>query len=81
MVHSKKSLGPRGPLSVLGTTLVALTIGACTAPETPEGSDASGEPARPAPGAPLPEALWTDATAELLDSTGEWTNKVELAEI
>lgn len=30
---------------------------------------------------PLPTALWHDATDELLPATGEWTNKVELADI
>lgn len=29
----------------------------------------------------LPTALWHDATEELLPATGEWTNKVELADI
>ena len=29
----------------------------------------------------LPRALWVDATDQLLDSTGEWTNKVELADL
>ena len=31
--------------------------------------------------APLPTALWVDATDELLPATAEWTNKVELADI
>jgi len=29
----------------------------------------------------LPHALWMDRTDEFLDSTGEWTNKVELADL
>lgn len=32
-------------------------------------------------GASLPTALWIDVTEQLLDSTGEWTNKVELADL
>ena len=29
----------------------------------------------------LPRALWVDVTAERLDATGEWSNKVELADL
>lgn len=50
---------------------------------------ACGEPAREREtassdqtgGAPLPTALWHDATDDFLPSTAEWTNKVELADI
>ena len=30
---------------------------------------------------PLPRALWVDVTYEVLDSTAEWSNKVELADL
>lgn len=56
---------------------LGLTAG-CSAPDGPASSAASGgSNASPA----LPTALWHDVTDELLDSTGEWTNKVELADL
>ncbi len=55
--------------------LVATVLSTCT-------------PANPAPdvgldgtASPLPRALWVDATDEVLDSTAEWSNKVELADL
>jgi hypothetical protein len=69
-----------------GLVIVASILAACGAPDarpTREATSADGSGAT-APGpeaAPLPEALWVDATAELLDSTAEWTNKVELADL
>ena len=45
-----------------------------------ERADQRGSSAETATGA-LPTALWHDATDELLPTTAEWTNKVELADI
>ena len=30
---------------------------------------------------PMPRALWIDQTDQVLDSTAQWTNKVELADL
>ena len=60
--------------------LVASVVVACA-----EVADQRETPATASSGAdgdlPLPTALWHDATDELLPATGEWTNKVELADI
>jgi len=60
--------------------LVASVVVACA-----EVADQRETPATVSSGAdgdlPLPTALWHDATDELLPATGEWTNKVELADI
>jgi hypothetical protein len=58
--------------------LVALGVTACT-PSGPEG--AATDPASDASASSLPSALWVDETASLLPRTGEWTNKVELADL
>lgn len=55
---------------------LALAIGAaCAPPDSGRTVDASAS----AP--PLPRALWVDETDQVLDSTAEWTNKVELADL
>ncbi len=56
---------------------------ACGCAEWLNRSDGSGaSSAQDAHGdAPLPIHLWHDATDDLLPATGEWTNKVELADI
>lgn len=46
-----------------------------------EGPENRTDTTIPAETAPLPTALWHDATEELLPATAEWTNKVELADI
>jgi len=48
---------------------------ACTPPDRAPGSAVDRS------GAALPRALWFDVTDEVLDSTGEWSNKVELADL
>ncbi|NNF14265.1 MAG: VCBS repeat-containing protein [Gemmatimonadetes bacterium] len=68
------SRATRVPLLALGLAL------ACSPPDEPRSSGASG-PADAGDSEPLPAALWHDVTDELLDSTGEWTNKVELADL
>ena len=52
--------------------------GACGQPASQGGTTLSPDEAE---AAPMPTALWHDATDELLPATGEWTNKVELADI
>ena len=44
-------------------------------------SAAGAEPASGAEPAALPTGLWADATAETIGETGDWTNKVELADL
>lgn len=56
--------------------LVALGAQGCT---PPDGGRAM--PGVAGDTSPLPKALWIDATEELLDSTAEWSNKVELADL
>ena len=61
--------------------LVASIVLACAEPGNQGEASATGLPASGGGGASLPTALWHDATDELLPATGEWTNKVELADI
>jgi hypothetical protein len=56
-------------------TSVALFASVACAPPAKEAETASGTEAR------APTGLWVDATAQVLDSTSEWTNRVELADI
>ena len=55
--------------------LVASVVSTCApAPPAPDsGLDGTASP--------LPSALWVDVTDEVLDSTAEWSNKVELADL
>ena len=67
----------RPGLSALIVVTVPLS-GACGQPASQGGTTLSlGE----AEAAATPTNLWQDATEELLPATGEWTNKVELADI
>ena len=43
--------------------------------------DGSGGPDAQSSAHPRPRDLWVDVTEEVLDSTAEWTNKVELADL
>lgn len=61
----------RVPLATLVLVFVPL---ACAQPDT-------AGPAEAGTGEPLPVDLWVDETEQLLDSTAEWTNKVELADL
>ncbi len=86
MADRTHSRGSSTPLSALSVAALVCAIGSCTAPdagtrsESPEGSaETAGAGANPA--AALPVALWVDATDALLDSTAQWTNKVELADL
>lgn len=54
--------------------IVAGAVTACLVPDSP-GDRGAGT------GHALPTELWFDVTAERLDSTGEWSNKVELADL
>lgn len=64
-------------MRALATALCAAVLGGCASRDAPSGTGGapSGE------GAGLPVGLWVDATDALLDSTAEWTNKVELADL
>ena len=63
-------------VGALGSALVVAVGQACTPPDVVQRGGADG------PGAvTVPRALWTDATEALLDSTAEWSNKVELADL
>jgi hypothetical protein len=83
MTHREKSAGSPARLWALGTALLTCALGGCTGRDSAERVDApddsAAEPSLSA--AALPQALWIDATEALLDSTAEWTNKVELADI
>ncbi len=61
--------------------LLALVWVACAEPANRGETSAAGSASPAAGDAPLPTALWHDATDELLPATAEWTNKVELADI
>ena len=61
--------------------LVTSVVVACAEPANQRETSTAGSPSDQAGDAPLPTALWHDATDELLPSTGQWTNKVELADI
>ena len=62
--------------SLTGAALALVTgTFACSAPDVPPGSGVDGSEED------LPRALWFDATDEVLDSTAEWSNKVELADL
>ena len=55
---------------------LALTIvSACEPPDVGRMEDASASARL------LPRALWVDETDQVLDSTAQWTNKVELADV
>ncbi|MDH3271436.1 MAG: VCBS repeat-containing protein [Gemmatimonadota bacterium] len=58
---------------------VAASLAACSAPDAARSDrvDRGSEPAVPLPEGPV----WFDVTEQLLDSTGSWTNKVELADL
>lgn len=79
-------LGPprRGAAPAAAVAVSALITLACSGPDSASsdsvagdriGSDGTGR------SADLPSALWLDVTEELLDSTAQWTNKVELADL
>jgi len=55
---------------------LACLLSACVAPDTPR----SGAPGAEDASSPW-AGVWVDQTTALLDSTGEWTNKVELADL
>ncbi|MDA0327950.1 MAG: VCBS repeat-containing protein [Gemmatimonadetes bacterium] len=58
------------------TTMMAFAVFAgCSAPDGGREAERSFGPD------PLPVALWVDETDQLLDSTAQWTNKVELADL
>ena len=61
--------------------LVASIVLACAEPGNQRETSATGSPSPAGGAASLPTALWHDATDELLPATGDWTNKVELADI
>jgi hypothetical protein len=61
--------------------LVTSVVVACAEPANERETSAAGSPPGGVGDSPLPTALWHDATDELLPATGEWTNKVELADI
>lgn len=75
---------PARPRPVAGFTripLLTLVLAAgCSAPDAP-GASAPSDLAGAGGSDALPTALWRDVTDEVLDSTGEWTNKVELADL
>ena len=62
--------------ATLVATLSLLASAACE-PRTGPGAGTPGSSEE----SPLPSALWIDVTEELLDSTAQWTNKVELADL
>ncbi len=55
--------------------LALLLSSACTAP------DSGRPPLQSGPDPVLPSALWIDETDQVLDSTAQWTNKVEIADL
>lgn len=67
----------RALLSTLAIPLLSL---ACAAPDGIPVADGGTDDADGVAG-PLPIDLWIDETGQLLDSTAEWTNKVELADL
>ena len=61
-----------------GSTLfvsVFLPLAGCNTPDAGRNEATAGTDSS------LPRALWVDVTEERLDSTAEWTNKVELADL
>lgn len=55
--------------------LAVIVVSACAPPDRP-GTRTVSELADP-----LPRGLWVDVTSERLTATGEWSNKVELADL
>jgi len=66
--------------ALLATLAIPLLSLACTAPGETAASDTEDDGSASAGGV-LPIDLWIDETEQLLDSTAEWTNKVELADL
>jgi len=58
-----------------GAALALLSLAACTPPDAARRPGASGPDVAP------PRALWFDETDQVLDSTEQWTNKVEIADL
>ena len=74
----RKNANTRRPVEgVAPTFFIPLLFMACAGPASQEEVPASGDAAA----APIPTALWQDATADLFPPTEEWTNKVELADL
>ena len=80
MLHARRhppTKRERSPLAAHAAVVLAgLGVLACGPPDTPDRSGGASD-VEPSPWA----GIWVDRTAELLDSTGEWTNKVELADL
>ena len=71
-----ETLADRDFLKSAVLAALALTIvSACEPPDVGRTEDA------PASALLLPRALWVDETDQVLDSTAQWTNKVELADV
>ena len=81
---SPAHLGRARASSLLAPLIVAVACSGPPASSSTGGSGGAGS-GDAAPGASStaarPRDLWVDATAALLDSTAEWTNKVELADL
>lgn len=65
---------------MISAVAAVLSLG-CSSPDGTPASDGSAQSGSTAGSAALPTALWLDVTEALLDSTGEWTNRVELADL
>lgn len=85
MLTRSRSIGTRptqvATVSLASAILVSLAAAACAPDDTAR--DDLRDIARDARSSvePPSRTLWVDRTAELLDSTAEWTNKVELADL
>lgn len=63
----------RHPKRLCASALALVLLAGCSS------GGAEAPVAEPAPGAPT--GLWTDATAATIGETGDWTNKVDLADL